>query len=81
MQPTNPILFYTTESRFGCSQPVRSGDLLVIKGFDLGLKYSGSHFLVIEARDVYDLLMIRGVVNGKILDINTESLEWPNENR
>ena len=25
------ILFYVTESKFGCSQPARSGDLLRVK--------------------------------------------------
>ena len=81
MKPANPVLFYTTESRFGCSQPVRSGDLLMIKNVSIDSKYSGAYFLVIEAHDRIGGLIIRGLVAEEIISINAELLEWPSENR
>jgi hypothetical protein len=82
MKQVNPVLFYTTEPRFGCSQPVRSGDLLIVKNRGFGWTCEGAPFIVIEryeSYDCYDVIMIRGLVNSTIASISSEDLEWPNE--
>lgn len=48
MTQDEPVLFWTTEPRFGCSQPVRSGDLLRVK-WDTPKISIGSPFLVLGA--------------------------------
>jgi len=79
MKQTNPVLFYTTEPRFGCSQPVRGGDLLIVKNRGYGWTYEGVPFVVIESYNHNDELMIRGLANSTIVSISSEDLEWPNE--
>ena len=48
MAQDEPVLFWTTEPRFGCSQPVRSGDLLRLK-WNSSKFSKGSAFLVLGA--------------------------------
>lgn len=81
MKQTNPVLFYTTEARFGCSQPVRGGDLLIVKNRGWGWSYEGVLFVVINSYNHNDELMIRGLANGAIVSISPEDLEWPSETR
>lgn len=81
MKQTNPVLFYTTEARFGCSQPVRGGDLLIVKNRGYGWTYEGVLFFAINSYNHNDELMIRGLANGAIVSISSEDLEWPNETR
>lgn len=81
MKQTNPVLFYTTEARFGCSQPVSSGDLLIVKNRGYGWTYEGVLFFVINSYNHNDELMIRGLANGTIVSISSEDLAWPSETR
>jgi hypothetical protein len=47
MRSEGPALFYLPEPKFGCSQPVRKGDLLRVKATGHGWKYEGLPFLVL----------------------------------
>ena len=42
------ILFYVTESKFGCSQPVRSGDLIRVKKINEFWYFAGKLALVLS---------------------------------
>jgi hypothetical protein len=73
-------IFYTNESRYGCSQPVRKGDILRIRS-------SRKPFLVTGNRTSYPLVFmdedpdfdpppfIEGLVDGSIKQICIDDLE------
>ena len=47
-----PVLFWTTEPRYGCSQPVRVGDLLRVKELGFGWKDEGKVVMILGTVDV-----------------------------
>lgn len=81
--PESPPLFYVTEPRFGCSQPVRVGDLLRVKRLGYDWRLEGMPFLVTGvARSLthdndYGLIPeeATGVIDGKLQTIRIEDLE------
>jgi hypothetical protein len=76
----NPILFYTTEPRFGCSQPVKSGDLLRIKSSNLyKSRFAGKPIFLIDAYNSLDDIMARGLVDSHIIIFSSSELEWFDE--
>jgi len=76
----NPVLFYTAEPRFGCSQPVKSGDLLRIKSSNLyKSKFAGKPIVVIDAYNSHEDVMARGLVDGHIIIFSSGDLEWFDE--
>jgi len=76
----NPVLFYTTEPRYGCSQPVKSGDLLRIKSSNLyKSRFAGKPIFVIDAYDLQEDVMARGLVDGHIIIFSSSDLEWFDE--
>jgi hypothetical protein len=76
----NPVLFYTTEPRYGCSQPVKSGDLLRIKSSNLyKSRFAGKPIFVIDAYDFQENVMARGLVDGHIIIFSSSDLEWFDE--
>jgi hypothetical protein len=76
----NPVLFYTTEPRFGCSQPVKSWDLLRIKSSNLyKSRFAGKPIIVIDAYNSLDDVMARGLVDGHIIIFSSGDLEWFDE--
>ena len=78
-----PPLFYVTEPRFGCSQPVRVGDLLRVKRLGYDWRLEGMPFLVtgLGRTLTYDsdyALMPEeaiGIIDGKLQTIRIEDLE------
>jgi len=72
------ILFYVTESKFGCSQPARSGDLLRVKKINEFWYFAGKPALVLSRcsedylRD--DCAVV--IIDGKKEIIRFEFLEW-----
>ena len=71
----NPPLFYVTEPRFGCSQPVRVGDLLRVKDLGSGWRLEGKLFLVTGAAGVDPHEAAIGIVDGNLEDVWIEHLE------
>lgn len=47
-----PVLFWSIEPRYGCSQPVRAGDLMCVKDYGLGWKEEGKVVMVLQVIDV-----------------------------
>ena len=70
----NPPLFYVTEPRFGCSQPVRVGDLLRVKDLGSGWRLEGKLFLVTGVAGGAHEEAI-GVVDGRLEDVWAAHLE------
>ena len=80
MKDERQPIFYTTEPIFGCSQPVRKGDILKIR-------QCGSAFLVTGDKTFYPLEFldedadydpppfIEGLVDGEIQRVCIEDLE------
>lgn len=72
------ILFYVTESKFGCSQPARSGDLLRVKKINEFWYFAGKPALVLSRcsedylRDDFAVV----IIDGKKEIIRFEFLEW-----
>jgi len=78
-----PIIFWTTESQYGCTQPVRAGDLVTLR-YPLGVRgtKSGTICLVLgRSSDMFnsELGLISCVINGEIFDISPSALEWFHE--
>jgi len=71
----NPPLFYVTEPRFGCSQPVRVGDLLRVKDLGSGWRLEGKLFLVTGAPRVAAHEAAIGIVDGNLEDVWIAHLE------
>ena len=71
----NPPLFYVTEPRFGCSQPVRVGDLLRVKDLGSGWRLEGKPFLVTGAAGGATHEVAFGVVDGRLEDVWAAHLE------
>lgn len=69
----NPPLFYVTELRFGCSQPVRVGDLLRVKRRGSGWRLEGKIFLVTGGDDKHEVAT--GIVDGKLESLWVANLE------
>jgi hypothetical protein len=46
-----PVLFWTKEPKYGCSQPVREGDLLRVKDLGYGWKWEGRIVMVLGTVD------------------------------
>ena len=81
--PESPPLFYVTEPRFGCSQPVRAGDLLRVKSAGYSWKLEGMPFLVLGLgrslmyNSDYALVPDEaiGIIDGEITILRIEDLE------
>jgi len=46
-----PALFWVKEAKYGCSQPVREGDLLRVKDLGYGWKWEGRIVMVLGTVD------------------------------
>ena len=87
----SPILGWTTETRFGCSNPIRAGDLLVTRtklasANEIGRFFpAGTLCLVLGPaedrinREDYSCISV--MIDGVIEDMHPGSLEFPNETR
>jgi hypothetical protein len=83
MGSEEPPLFYLTEPRFGCSQPVRKGDLVRVRRTGHGWRYEGMPFLVLgitkhlRYNEDYELIpdAVVGIIDGKQEVIGVEYLE------
>ena len=81
--PESPPLFYVTEPRFGCSQPVRVGDLLRVKSLGYDWRLEGMPFLVtgVVRSLAYDNdyghipEVAIGIIDGEIMTLRIEDLE------
>lgn len=82
----NPILGWTTESRYGCTNPIRAGDLLVTRT----KMHSGRRFFPIGKmclvlgpaedrtnRDEFGCISV--MIDGAIEDMFPGNLEFPSE--
>ena len=83
MPGEEPPLFYLPEPQFGCSQPVRKGDLVRVKATGYGWQCEGLPFLVMgitkhrrynEENDLMPDAAI-GIIDGKQEVIVIEFLE------
>ncbi len=84
----SPVLFYLTEPIFGCTQPVRVGDLLRVKSLGYSWILEGKPFLVLGVSrswdagsmigqdEVYDEVEeVHGIVDGVMRAVRVEDLE------
>lgn len=76
----SPIIFWTIEPKYGCTRPVRAGDLVALR-YPLGVQgtKSGTVCLVLgRSNDTFnfELGLITCLVNEEIVDISPSALEW-----
>jgi hypothetical protein len=72
-----------TEPTFGCSQPVRVGDLLRVKQYKYSWRLEGKLFLVTGIIHMprndsgYEILPeeLTGIIDGEIITVRIEDLE------
>ena len=89
-----PALFYLPESRFGCTQLIREGDLLRVKRLGYDWILEGKAFLVMGISRTWDtgsmlgqdevyaeIEEIRGIVDGVMQTVRLEDLELLDETR
>jgi hypothetical protein len=77
------VLCYMTEPTFGCSQPVRVGDLLRVKQYKYSWRLEGKLFLVTGIIHMprndsgYEILPeeLTGIIDGEIITVRIEDLE------
>ncbi len=80
-----PPLFYLNEILFGCSQPVRVGDLIRVKRFGYDWALEGKPFLVIGASHAWGrdeaqaVEEAHGIVDGVMRAVRIEDLELLDE--
>ncbi len=85
-------LFYLPEPRFGCTQPVREGDLVRVKSLGYSWILEGKPFLVLGVSrawdtgsmlgqdEVYDEVEeVHGIVDGIMRVVRVEDLELIDE--
>ena len=79
MNSEGPALFYLEEPLYGCSQPVRKGDLLIVN--NESLPFSGKPFVVMSVIDkqshggFWSGIFVNGLCNGKIFELHESELK------
>ena len=78
MSQDNPVLFYMKEPRYGCTQPVRMGDLLIINNPELPVHSKPFMVMSIISHEMHSGfwsgIFVKGFCEGHIFELHESEL-------